>query len=91
MWIAAAYRQTHSPSRLAWSEGRQLINTDTGIIGTACTICRAGSMKQYTVRQSDRLFVPAQATAANVAALAWLAGDIDRLLHSKQQRSSECK
>jgi len=48
-------------------------------------------MKQYTVHQSDRLFVPAQATAANFAAMAWLAGDIDRLLHSKQQRSSECK
>ena len=27
MWLLAAYRRTHSPGRLAWSEGRQPVGT----------------------------------------------------------------
>jgi len=38
-------------------------------------------------RASVRLSVPTWATAINVAAVALLAGDIDRLLHGTQQTS----
>jgi len=38
-------------------------------------------------RASVRLSVPTWATATNVAAVALLAGDIDRLLHGTQQTS----
>jgi len=45
-----------------------------------------GTVHIVSVHLSVRLSVPALATAANFAAVAWPAGDIDRLLHGAQQR-----
>ena len=66
----------------------------TGIIGNACIVCRAGSMRHYGVRPSLHLSLPAWAHSSNSAAAGLLlrvqrAGEIDRRLQ-QQSAAGEC-